>query len=109
MTSRIELYVSKKKLKLRCHAFGYIIGHDRPNNGWLALQLAQRVPQITPQQQPRAIRINSRFDYNNSLYKVISATADGIQALCLWGDSQGQTVLFADIEEVVQLVNEKRG
>lgn len=40
---------------------------------------------------------------------MISANADGVQALCLWGDDQGQTILFPDIEQVVQLVNQKRG
>lgn len=67
MTSQIELYLSSMKLKLKCHAFGHVIGNDRPSNEWLALQLTQRLPQGTIQEQARSIRINSRFDHNNGL------------------------------------------
>jgi hypothetical protein len=74
-----------------------IVGSDTCNNAWLSMQLAQR----TPCQQPgteamRSIRLNSQFDYNN-------------EALCLWGESKGETLVFPSINEVLQLVNEKRG
>ncbi len=56
-----------------------------------------------------SIRLNSRFDYNNNLFKVISASGQGVEALCLWGESMGETVVFPTINEVLQLVNQKRG
>jgi hypothetical protein len=110
MSSRIELYLSKRMLKVKVHAFKYNVGSDTCNHAWLSMQLAQR----TPCQQPgtevtRSIRLNSRFDYNNNLFKVISASDQGVEALCLWGESKGETLVFPSINEVLQLANEKRG
>jgi hypothetical protein len=95
MSSRIELYLSKRMLKVKVHAFKYNIGADTCNHAWLSMQLAQR----TPCQQPgteatRSIRLNSQFDYNNNLFKVISASDQGVEALCLWRVSKGETLVF---------------
>ncbi len=110
MSSRIELYLGKRMLKVKVHAFKHIIGADTCNHAWLSMQLAQRAPcQQQDEEATRSIRLNSRFDYNNSLFKVVSASNQGVEALCLWGESKGQTMVFPSVNEVLQLVNQKRG
>lgn len=45
MCKWIELYIRKRRLKLRLHAFSHIVGSDVPNNNdWLSEQLAARSP-----------------------------------------------------------------
>jgi hypothetical protein len=110
MRSRIEVYLGKQRLKVKVHAFKHNIGAETCNHAWLSMQLAQRTPaQQQGEDATRSIRLNSRFDYNNNLFKVISVSDQGVEALCLWGESKNETVVFPLINEVLQLVNQKRG
>ncbi len=109
MCSWIELYVGKRHLKLKLHAFSHIVGADVTNNNeWLSKQLAARLPTENTNAQPSSsIRLNSRFNYNNNLYKIVQATDQGIEALCLWGENQGQMAVFPETNQVIDLVNKK--
>ncbi len=107
VTTKIELYLSKTQLKLRIFSYLHIVGEHITE--YDSQQLTGRTAQETPNEQPQSIRISSRFDFENNLFKVVSVNSDSVQALSLWGDNVGQTILFPDVEQVVQLVNEKRG
>ena len=54
------------------------------------------------------VRINSRFDYNGSLFKVVAADGnDQVQATCLWGGQVGMQ-LTLPLDVVRGLVKRKR-
>ena len=109
VASKIELYVSSSKLRLRVHAFKHQVS-DQTENLWLQRQLSANIaPQQTPRTEVQSVRLNSKFDYNNSLFKVSGATENGaIRAVCVWGEQKGEELTF-DTAEVVELVNRKRG
>jgi hypothetical protein len=109
VTSKIELYVSSSKLQLRVHAFKHQVS-DQTENLWLQGQLSAHIaPQQMPQAEVQNVRINSKFDYNNSLFKVLGTTKNGaFRAVCVWGEQKGEEFTF-DTTEVVELVNRKRG
>jgi hypothetical protein len=60
------------------------------------------------EQAMEEIRINSKFDYNNGSYKVISSNEEGVRAICIWGEQRGKELIFENINEVVALVVAKR-
>ena len=73
-------------------------------------QLSAGSAQQTHQAPVRRLQINSKFDYNNSMFKVVSADEhQGVQAVCVWGELLGQEIHFENLGEVLELVNQKRG
>ncbi len=66
MTSRIELFISRSKFRLRVHAFKHKVSDETQNN-WLSVQLSGLVSHQTLQVDIRQLRLNSKFDYNNSM------------------------------------------
>ena len=71
VVTKIELLVSSTKIRIKVRAVKHIVG-DTAQMEWLCREL-----HLCPAAQPRevlaqAIRINSRFDYNGSLFKVAS-------------------------------------
>jgi hypothetical protein len=72
MTSKVELYISKFKLRLRIFAFKHQVGNTTTNQ-WLTGQFSAGATQQTPQAPVRRQQINSKFDYNNSMFKVVRA------------------------------------
>jgi hypothetical protein len=106
LTNKIEVYIGTNKLRLRVHACKHIIGRIIEND-WFRTQLSS---QPIVQADVRQVRINSKFDYNNGTYKVVNtAEQKGVPAVCIWGEQRGEGVLFDDINEVLLLVNRKRG
>jgi hypothetical protein len=91
-------------LRLRVYAFLHIIGNPIQHD-WLQHQLSSRP---VMQEATEEIRINSKFDYNNGTYKVISFNEEGVRAICIWGEQRGQELIFENINEVVALVVAKR-
>ncbi len=105
MTTKLELYFSSSKLRLKVDAFEHIIGQPT-QNVWLREQLSA-VPVVPQQGRPLCLR--SKFDYNNNMFKVISANiGTGVVARCIWGDQKGVEVTFY-FDEALHLVNLKQG
>jgi hypothetical protein len=104
MTKRIEVFINSNMLRLRVYAFLHIIGNPIQHD-WLQHQLSSRP---VMQEATEEIRINSKFDYNNGTYKVISFNEEGVRAICIWGEQRGQELIFENINEVVALEVAKR-
>jgi hypothetical protein len=119
--SRLELYISYSMLKIRLYAYKHIVGEDATMNHRLLEELGETHPsadehplmQATPATSTRSmssLRINSKFDYNGNVCKVLSVNSDGmVLTSCLWGPHAGEEITFDSVEEVARLVNLKRG
>ena len=109
MTSRIELFLSNSKLRLKLHAFKHKVG-DVTQSHWLSGQLSGMVRHQNPEAAVRQLRLKAKFDCNNSMYKVTGANPDGkVRATCVWGDEKGAEIVFNNAAEVLDLVTKKRG
>ena len=119
--SRLELYVSYSSLKVRLYAYKHVVGADATQHRRLLEELggtqqgtnANVVGQQNADRGANAIsslRVNSKFDYNGNLFKVVSVSHDGnVLTTCLWGPQSGENITFHSVEEVARLVNLKRG
>jgi hypothetical protein len=70
--------LSKTQLRLKLFSFQHIVGERISEYDWLSQQLTGRMVQNAPIEQTETIRINSRFDFDNNLFKVLSVTNDGV-------------------------------
>ena len=119
--SRLELYVSYSSLKVRLYAYKHVVGADATQHRRLLEELggtqqgtnANVVGQQNADRGANVIsslRVNSKFDYNGNLFKVVSVSHDGnVLTTCLWGPQSGENITFHSVEEVARLVNLKRG
>ena len=100
--------VSSTNIRMKVLAVTHIVG-DTAQMEWLRREL-----HLCPAAQPRpvltqAIRINSRFDYNGSLFKVASVDENNqVRAVCLWGQQVGIQLTFP-LELVIEMVSKKCG
>mmetsp|Transcript_16997 Transcript_16997/g.24214 ORF Transcript_16997/g.24214 Transcript_16997/m.24214 type:complete len:214 (+) Transcript_16997:733-1374(+) len=107
--SKVELFLSMSYLKIRVHAFKYLVG-DETNNFHLLAQLSDsQPPSQSRMEAPPTLRINSKFDFRNSVYSVVREEDDGkILTVCVWGEQKGEELRFENAGEVLELVRRKR-
>jgi hypothetical protein len=113
--SRIDLYISGSRIKVRLCAFRHIVG-DASNCNRLMRQLGTPTPHeqdnATAGVQTRAtiiIRPRSKFDYMGNVYEVVEELPNGIiEAVCKRGSLISNEQQF-NKDEVLHLVNQKRG
>lgn len=112
--SKAELFVGLTQVKVRIKAFKHIVGQPT-ENAMLAGQIQPELPREHPnnnaiQTRSRAtLRIGSKFDSSGSLYEVLELLPNGnVVSRCLWGGNVGSEVVYS-CEEVLRLVNQKRG
>jgi hypothetical protein len=107
MVTKMEVYLSHTKLRLKVYAFKHLVG-DTTQHQWLSKQLSITTPAMQGGELSNTVRINSRFDYNGSLFKVVAADGnDQVQATCLWGEQVGMQ-LTLPLDVVRGLVKRKR-
>jgi hypothetical protein len=112
--NRIDLYVSYSKVQLHLYASRHIVGVDTTINTMLQQHLGE-IPDAAAEQrleppQNSVLRVNSKFDYNGNVCKVASVNADGtVLTFSLWKPRQGKEIKFDSVEEVLVMVNQKRG
>jgi hypothetical protein len=111
--SKIELYVSASKIKVRLYAFRHVIG-DASTCTRLLSQIGHPAP-VNPNNTGAAtraqsiLRLKSKFDFMGNVYEVVEELPnDRIRAVCKWGSLEGDEQEF-DKDEVIALVNQKRG
>jgi hypothetical protein len=107
--SNMDVFIGTIRLRVKVHALKQIVGKTAEND-WLRAKLsAHPIGQQAVPTAGRTLCINSKFDNNYNIFKVIE-TSDtfGVRFVCIWGERKGQEVFFQDINEVINLVNIKR-
>ena len=111
ITSKMDLLISYGKVKAHIHAKRHIIGVDNTEN---ALVLAQSnfntENQTQLQQEASVLRINSKFDCNGNVCKIVVVHDNGtVLTSSVWGPRKGEEIIFNSTEGVLSLVNRKKG
>jgi len=106
MVTKLEIYLSYTKIRLKVTAFKHLVG-DTTQHQWLSKQVPS-TPVMQRGDASNTVRINSRFDYNGLLFKVVGVGGnDQVLATCLWGEQVGMQ-LTLPLDLVVGLVKRKR-
>lgn len=107
MTSKMGVYLSCTKIRIKVCAFKHLVG-DATQHEWLSKQLPSTATPQYATVSNDTVRINSRFDYNGSLFKVVAVdNNEQCLAVCLWGQQVGIQLTFP-LELVSGLVKRKR-
>ena len=113
--SRIYLYISASKMKVRLFTLRHIIGEASSCNR-LSHQIGTPAPleeennNLDIQTRARTIiRLRSKFDYMGNVYEVVEELPNKtIRAVCKWGSLVGDEQHF-NKDEILRLVNQNRG
>jgi hypothetical protein len=98
-------------IRLCLHAYCHVVGVDANKN----VPLLSNLP--PPETDPATInhpismlRVNSKFDYEGNVCKVVSVNPDGtVLTLSVWGPRTGEEIMLNTTKEVVNLVSAKGG
>jgi hypothetical protein len=109
--SKTDIYISYAMIRLCLHAYCHVVGVDANKN----VPLLSNLP--PPETDPATInypismlRVNSKFDYEGNVCKVVSVNPDGtVLTLSVWGPRTGEEIMFNTTKEVVNLVSAKGG
>jgi hypothetical protein len=111
--SKVYLYIGYSNVRLWLHAYQHIVGIDAHNNIPLISCIPREAlprPEVISELPSGVLRINSKFDYQGNVCKVVSVNSNGSVCTCsLWGPQKGDEIIFNSVREVLQLVNAKRG
>jgi hypothetical protein len=108
VVTKMELFVCSTKIRIKVVAFKHLVG-DTTQNEWFSRQLPLRPTAQRSEISTQIVQLNSRFDYNGSLFKVASIDDNQqVSAVCLWGQQVGIQLTFP-LELVRELVSDKRG
>jgi len=107
ITSKMDLFISHGKVKVRIHANQHIIGVDNTQNILVLAQSNLNTENQTQlHQEASVLQINSKFDYNGNVCKVVLVHDNGtVLTSSVWGSRKGEEIIFNSIEQVLQLVN----
>jgi hypothetical protein len=108
VVTKMERFVCSTKIRIKVVAFKHLVG-DTTQNEWFSRQLPLRPTAQRSEISTQIVQLNSRFDYNGSLFKVASIDDNQqVSAVCLWGQQVGIQLTFP-LELVRELVSDKRG
>jgi hypothetical protein len=112
--SKAVVFVALSQVKIRIHAFKHIVG-QHTDNQHLEEQIQTELPHEHANDHGIRTRnmvnicIGSKFDSNGSLYEVVEVLPNrNILSICRWIGNVGSGLTLS-CEDVLQLVNEKRG
>ena len=113
VVEKIDLYISSSRVKLRLFASRHQVGqpctHVQLLNEIGNPEAREEVAVDGVVTRSNILRINSSFDYNGNVYRVVKEMPDG-RILCksVWGTLKGNESWF-DKLDVIRMVKEKRG
>ena len=104
ITSKMDLFIFYGKVKVRIHANRHIIGVDNTQNILVLAQSNLNTENQTQlHQEASVLQINSQFDYNGNVCKVVLVHDNGtVLTSSVWGSRKGGEIIFNSTEQVLQ-------